>query len=104
MSRTGPSISFESRVARLAEKLRTAGPDGSALDAYLVTNLVNVEYLTGFTGTNGACLVGAGFNLFLTDFRYAERAGGIEGWDSEVISGQWMEEKSRLFSPCSSSM
>lgn len=91
MSRTGPSISFESRVARLAEKLRTAGPDGSALDAYLVTNLVNVEYLTGFTGTNGACLVGAGFNLFLTDFRYAERAGGIEGWDSEVISGQWMD-------------
>ena len=27
------------------------------LDCLLVTNLVNVRYLTGFTGTNGACVV-----------------------------------------------
>jgi len=40
----------------------------------VVTNLVNVRYLTGFTGTNGACLVGPDERLFLTDFRYVERA------------------------------
>jgi Xaa-Pro aminopeptidase len=40
----------------------------------LVTNLVNVRYLTGFTGTNGACLVTRDERLFLTDFRYVERA------------------------------
>ncbi|MCB0868574.1 MAG: aminopeptidase P family protein [Solirubrobacterales bacterium] len=91
MSPAGQSSCFEGRAARLAEKLETAGPEGSELDAYMVTNLVNVEYLTGFTGTNGACLVGPGFNIFLTDFRYAERAAGIEGWDAEVISGQWMD-------------
>ena len=28
-----------------------------SLASLLVTNLVNVRYLTGFTGTNGACLV-----------------------------------------------
>ena len=41
----------------------------------LVTDLVNVRYLTGFTGSNGACLCGPdGMRLFFTDFRYTERA------------------------------
>ena len=44
----------------------SAGPDADRLvellrerelDSLLVTNLVNVRYLTGFTGTNGACVV-----------------------------------------------
>ncbi len=44
------------------------------LDSLLVTNLVNVRWLTGFTGTNGACVVTADERLFLTDFRYIEQA------------------------------
>ena len=40
----------------------------------LVTNLVNVRCLTGFTGTNGACVVTPEERLFLTDFRYVEQA------------------------------
>ena len=44
------------------------------LDALVVTNLVNVRYLTGYTGTNGACVVGAGVRLFVTDFRYVQQA------------------------------
>src|SRR2546422_362173 len=39
-----------------------------------VSDLVNVRYLTGFTGTNGACLVSPGELIFFTDFRYTERA------------------------------
>ncbi|MGH2846310.1 MAG: M24 family metallopeptidase [Thermoleophilaceae bacterium] len=46
------------------------------LDRLLVTDLVNVRWLTGFTGTNGACLVGRDERLFFTDFRYVERAAG----------------------------
>ena len=30
------------------------------LDRLLVTDLTNVGYLTGFTGTNGACICGPG--------------------------------------------
>jgi Xaa-Pro aminopeptidase len=45
-----------------------------ALDCLLVTNLVNVRYLTGFSGTNGACLVSRDERVFFTDFRYVERA------------------------------
>ena len=44
------------------------------LDSLLVTNLVNVRYLTGFTGTNGACVVARHERLFLTDSRYVEQA------------------------------
>jgi Xaa-Pro aminopeptidase len=54
---------------------RLAGLIGEReLDCLLVTNLVNVRYLTGFTGTNGACVVAPEERLFLTDFRYVERA------------------------------
>ena len=45
------------------------------LDSLLVTDLVNVRYLTGFTGSSGACVVTPEERLFLTDFRYVEQAG-----------------------------
>src|SRR5256885_11928242 len=44
------------------------------LDQLFVSDLTNVRYLTGFTGTNGACLVGPEERIFFTDFRYTERA------------------------------
>ena len=44
------------------------------LDQLFVSDLTNVRYLSGFTGTNGACLVGPEERIFFTDFRYAERA------------------------------
>jgi Xaa-Pro aminopeptidase len=44
------------------------------LDLLFISDLTNVRYLTGFTGTNGACLVGAEEWIFFTDFRYTERA------------------------------
>jgi Xaa-Pro aminopeptidase len=43
------------------------------LDALLVTDLVNVRYLTGYTGSNGLAIIGNGLRRFLTDFRYASQ-------------------------------
>jgi Xaa-Pro aminopeptidase len=61
------------------------------LDRMLVTDLVNVRYLTGFTGTNGACICGADVRLFLTDFRYTERAETeVEGWEIVTAAGDWV--------------
>jgi Xaa-Pro aminopeptidase len=40
------------------------------LDLLLVTDLVNVRWATGFTGSNGAAVVGSGTRTFVTDFRY----------------------------------
>jgi Xaa-Pro aminopeptidase len=53
------------------------------LDFLFVSDLTNVRYLTGFTGTNGACLVGPDARIFFTDFRYTERAEQEvgEGWE-----------------------
>jgi Xaa-Pro aminopeptidase len=44
------------------------------LDQFFVSDLTNVRYLTGFTGTNGACLASPDELVFFTDFRYTERA------------------------------
>jgi Xaa-Pro aminopeptidase len=57
------------RAERLAEQIAER-----ELDQLFVSDLTNVRYLSGFTGTNGACLVGAEERIFFTDFRYTERA------------------------------
>ncbi|HKG16506.1 MAG TPA: Xaa-Pro peptidase family protein [Solirubrobacteraceae bacterium] len=69
-----------SRVDRLA-----ALGAGRELDALLVTEPFNLRYLTGFTGTNGLAVLGAGedgVRRFVTDFRYVERAAlEVEAFD-----------------------
>jgi Xaa-Pro aminopeptidase len=61
------------------------------LDLMLVTGLVNVRYLTGFTGTNGACVCGGESRLLLTDFRYTERAAEeTEDWDVITVEDDWL--------------
>jgi Xaa-Pro aminopeptidase len=57
------------RSARLLSLMPDAG-----VDAMLVTNLVNVRYLTGYTGSNGVAVIGGDQRSFLTDFRYVEQA------------------------------
>ncbi|MDX6698286.1 MAG: Xaa-Pro aminopeptidase [Solirubrobacteraceae bacterium] len=53
------------------------------LDALLVREPANLRWLTGFTGTNGLAVVGDGRHVFVTDFRYVERAADEvgEGWE-----------------------
>jgi len=60
---------FTERADRLAGRLKER-----ELDALLVTQLVNVRYLTGFTGTNGIFVITPERRVFVTDFRYVERA------------------------------
>jgi Xaa-Pro aminopeptidase len=61
------------------------------LDRMLVTDLVNVRYLTGFTGTNGAVVCGPGVRVFLTDFRYTERAAAeVPDWETVTVTGDWL--------------
>lgn len=61
-------MSYPRRREALRERLRQ-----SELDALLVTDSLNVRYLTGFTGSNGALLVhadGDEASVFCTDGRY----------------------------------
>jgi Xaa-Pro aminopeptidase len=71
------------RADRLAALL-----DAHELDALLISDRVNIRYLTGFTGSNALALVGAGgLRRFLTDFRYVTQAAReVEGF--ERLSGR----------------
>jgi Xaa-Pro aminopeptidase len=75
------------------------------LDVLLVTDLVNVRYLTGFTGSNAMAVVGGGLRRFVTDFRYVEQAAAqVDGFDREqappefidALSGGWPDGELRL--------
>jgi Xaa-Pro aminopeptidase len=60
-------------TATRREALAATIPDG--VDALLVTKLVNVRYLTGFTGSNAAVLVARdATSVLATDGRYDEQA------------------------------
>ena len=57
------------RADRVVELLPEAG-----IDLLVVSNLVNVRYLTGYTGSNGVAVIGPDTRVFITDFRYVEQA------------------------------
>jgi Xaa-Pro aminopeptidase len=83
------------RVRRLASELDTLG-----LDALIVDSLIDVRYLSGFSGSHGALLVVAdaarerlGHHRFLSDFRYitqsAEQVG--EAFERQTVTGELLE-------------
>lgn len=71
----------DARAERVADALAER-----ELDGLLVTGLANVRWLTGFSGTNGAVVLGRGLRRFLTDFRYLSQAGDEVGplWAREI--------------------
>jgi Xaa-Pro aminopeptidase len=79
------------RANRLVQAL---SEDEQEVDLMLVTSLVNVRYLTGFTGSNGAALIGPDRRLFLTDFRYAEQAAAEvdPAFERHIIATGFFEE------------
>jgi Xaa-Pro aminopeptidase len=83
MTNSTPTTTM-ARADRLAERARER-----ELDALLVTDLVNLRWLTGFTGSNGLALVGTGEDgprVFLTDFRYLTQSAEQldEGWERRI--------------------
>jgi len=79
------------RARRLREHLDPAG-----CDALLVTRLVNIRYLTGFTGSAALLLVLPDELLFLTDGRYGDRAAeelGRAGVTAEISVGRTQAEQ-----------
>ncbi|MDQ4058078.1 MAG: aminopeptidase P family N-terminal domain-containing protein, partial [Actinomycetota bacterium] len=74
------------------DKLRAAIGELEA-GALLVTNLTNVRYLTGFSGSNGQVLVTADAARFLTDGRYRARAKEIvRGADVSIYLNRMTDE------------
>lgn len=87
-----PPMDVAARVDRLRGKFEEAG-----VDALLVTDLVNVRYLTGFTGSAALVLVAPDDLLFITDGRYADQSAeqlAAAGVDAriEVHAGAGQQE------------
>lgn len=60
---------MSSRSELLASSCREKG-----IDAFLTTDIHDLRWLTGFTGSSGLALCGESLRVFVTDFRYAEQA------------------------------
>ena len=60
---------MKERLQKLQQEM-----DKRSLEALLVTHPVNRRYLSGFDGSHGVLLIGAGEAYLLTDFRYLEQA------------------------------
>ena len=71
-------MTHSQRRVRLAARLAADG-----LDALLVSDLINVRYLCGFTGSNAALVVFAGDTpaILATDSRYRTQAARQAGLD-----------------------
>ena len=75
-------------AGRLARLRRSMFDAGSA--ALLVTDITNIRYLTGFTGSAGVLLVDADGALLVTDGRYRDQAPdeiGRSGSPVDVVIG-----------------
>ena len=74
-----------SRVPRLREQFDEAG-----CDAVLVTRLVSIRYLTGFTGSAALLLVRPDDLVFVTDGRYRDQSAielGAAGVEARIPIG-----------------
>lgn len=80
-------MDYQGRVRCLQAKFAEA-----EVDALLVTDLTNVRYLTGFSGTNAQVLVTAGGATFFSDPRYAARAADVvEGAEVAIYPNRLIE-------------
>lgn len=62
------------------------------LQAIVITALPHVRYLTGFTGSNGVCVVTLGDQFLFTDGRYREQVRDeVQGFHTVVTSGSLFE-------------
>ena len=81
------------RLKRLRREMESRG-----MDALLITNLRNVRYLSGFTGSTGMALVTGKDAFLITDFRYrvqvrrevrlfrlAEQKGSLESFLATIL-------------------
>jgi Xaa-Pro dipeptidase len=74
------AVRYEERRARLRATLAAVDAD-----AILITKLVNVRYLTGFSGSNATVLLTADDAVFCTDGRYSTQAAAeVEGIEQVI--------------------
>ncbi len=95
MSTTLPELAQAGR----ADMIRSRLADHEA-DALAITNLTNVRWLTGFTGSNGSVALLPDRLVLITDGRYRDRAAdelAAAGVAGEVVAGFTQTEQHAMF-------
>ena len=78
-----PPLEIAARADRLRSELADEG-----CDAVVVSDLANIRYLTGFTGSNATLLVTESAITFVTDGRYRDQSGdqlAAAGVDADIV-------------------
>ena len=91
---TRPAIDHSGRLPALRERLAAR-----ELPAMLITDLTNVRWLTGFTGSAGAVAVLPDRAVLVTDGRYRQRATdelAAAGVECDVVAGLTQPEQHAL--------
>jgi Xaa-Pro aminopeptidase len=82
----------EKRLDGLRSRIAAEGAD-----AFLVTNLTNVSYLTGFTGSSGYAVVTPKKAFFITDSRYTTQSRDeVAGYEVRIQKGRLSEELGKI--------
>ena len=100
-----PSQTVATRLGRVRDQMRALG-----IDAFVVTHLPNLQYLTGFSGSAGAAVVLPRGCRLVVDFRYvtaaAELVAALDGlvtlatfersYDEAIVEVVRLESASRI--------
>jgi Xaa-Pro aminopeptidase len=82
MTKTSVDI-YSARLKNVRRSIKKKERDG-----FLVTNMCNVRYLSGFSGSSGFLFITGKDNIFVTDFRYKEQSEKeVKGWDLIIEMG-----------------
>src|SRR6266700_186519 len=91
-------MDHEGRLGRLRHVM-----EQRKLDALLITNLPNIRYLCGFTGSSGAIVATNADVTFFTDGRYADQARAEVQGNVRIVrksalaaAAEWLAGKARL--------
>jgi len=72
-----------SRLALIRETMKK-----KKIDGFLVTDITNIRYLTGFSGSSGFLFITGKEHFFTTDFRYKDQSKQeVKGWDIVIERG-----------------
>lgn len=88
-------VGYAGRADRVRARLDSVGVDGLA-----ITDLTNVRWLTGFTGSNGAVALLPDRLVLVTDGRYRDRAAdelAAAGVEAEIVIGFTQAEQHEAF-------
>jgi Xaa-Pro aminopeptidase len=79
------------RIALLRREMRNRG-----VDAFIVSSVHNIRYLTGFSGSHGLCIVRSKNAVFLTDPRYKlQSKSEVRGCTRFITTTDLFEEAAR---------